>query len=181
MSTEHRVPSPEFWAITPFRFETPDGWSARQTAQHLAYLQRDDDTSSNCGIQWKRIPASVDLRRIAQVSMTLTAKEHPDIVVGVSRYGRLHGKMSYLRISEFTTADGDRVGQVYVAFTGPILGLDRPIELFEITGHFDAGHPNHINEIQAIVKSFQFVLAAQPVDPADPTNDAMDLTLAGEE
>lgn len=176
MSTQHTVPSPEFWAITPFRFSCPDDWSARQTAEQLVYFSRDDEPTTNCGIQWKRIPATVDLRRIAQVTMNVTRAAYPDVTVGLSRYGKLHGKLSYLRICEFTNHSGVKMGQVYVAFTGPLFGLDRPVELFEIAGHFDATRPERLEEIQAIVKSFQFVVAAQPV--SDDERARLELTLA---
>ena len=154
-----QVPGPDFWTITPFTFETPEGWSARQTADQLAYMEVDGEPSSNCGIQWKRISSQIDLRLVAQMSQAVTRKIDPEVKVGVSRYGRLHGRLSYLRISEFTPPDRPLTGQVYTAFFGPSFGMDRPIELFEIIGHFDATNGDRMRQISDIIASFHFIVA----------------------
>ena len=55
-------------------------------------------------------------------------------------------------------------------------------ELFEIAGHFEASRLDRMNEIQEIVKSFQFVVAATTVgaDTATAGESHLALTLAEE-
>lgn len=159
MSQRHAVPSEDFWTITPFSFETPDGWSARQTATHLAYLTVDDEESTNCGIMWKRVSAQFDLDLVTRAVIGALKATDPDAKVGVSRKGLLHGRPSYLRVAEITVGDGDdarRKGQLYTAFFGPRFGEDRPVELFEIIGHFEVEHEHRLQEIRDIIASFRF-------------------------
>lgn len=175
MTQQHQVPSQELWGITPFRFTTPEGWSVRQTVDQLAYMSRDDEPSTNCGVQWKRVSATLELRQVAQMSRNVLNMIDPGAAVGVSRFGKLHGRVSYLRISEFTTKGGVRTGQVYITFFGPRFAPDRPVELFEIFGHFDVANGNRLDEIEAIAKSFRFLIATTPsVTGSDdtPADDA---------
>ena len=174
MSTLHQVPGPDFWTITPFTFETPDGWSAKPTAEQLAYMSVDGESSTNCGIQWKRVSPKLELRTISQMSHAVTRKIDPEVKVGLSRYGRLHGRMSYLRISEFTPQGSHLTGQVYTAFFGPSFGMERPIELFEIIGHFDAVNGNRMKEISDIIASFRFIVATAAATGPDSDADLTD-------
>lgn len=54
--TRLQVPSADFWTIAPFTISTPDGWSTKQTADQLVYMSADGEPSTNCGVQWKRVP-----------------------------------------------------------------------------------------------------------------------------
>lgn len=153
--TRHTVPSTQFWTVTPFAFSTPDGWSARPTVEHLAYLTRDDEPATNLGVQWKRVSHQLELRQIAQMTQNLLRHIDDTMEVKLSSFGRLHGRMSYLRIADFTPEGGSRKRQAYTAFFGPSFGLDRPIELFELVGHFDVDGPDRLEELSNIVESFQ--------------------------
>ena len=159
MTNRHAVPSEDFWTITPFSFETPDGWTARQTATHLAYMEVPDEPGTNCGILWKRVSRKLDLSEIARMAQTVLAATDPNAEVGVSKRGELNGRPAYVRIAELTVGEGDdatRKGQFYTAFSGPGFGEDRPVELFEIIGHFDVANAHRLNEISEIVASFRF-------------------------
>ncbi len=156
------VPSADFWTITPFQIELPEGWTARQTVDHLAYMEVEGEPSTNCGIQWKRVSSELELPQVAAMSHAVTRTMDPNVQVAMSKYGRRHGWMSYLRLSEFSVGEGDDrklKGQVYSAAFGPSFGPDRPIELFEIIGHFDAANGHRAAEIEAIVFSFRFDVA----------------------
>jgi hypothetical protein len=166
MGTVHQVPSPDFWTITPFRFTTPDGWVARQTVDHLAFLHVEGDENVNCGIAWSRVPATLDLRRTIQINSLAFRKRFPDVTFGLSRFGRLRDRVAYMRIAEFEHPDLGPYGQVYSAFFGPRFGGDRPLELFEITGSFPATATERMKEIIAITESFQFMFA--PADEVAP-------------
>ena len=51
---------------------------------------------------------------------------------------------------------------------GPNFGPDRPVELFEITGHFPAGDTARLTVLQAITASFRFALQPQAIsDPSE--------------
>ena len=159
MSNRHAVPSEDFWTITPFSFETPDGWTARQTTSHIAYMEVPDESGTNCGILWKRVSAKLDLSEIARMSQAVLAATDPKAKVGVSKRGELNGRDAYVRIAELTVGEGDEAvtkGQFYTAFFGPRFGEDRPVELFEIVGHFEAENAHRLNEISGIVGSFRF-------------------------
>lgn len=156
------IPSEDFWTITPFSVDLPEGWTARQTVNQLAYMEVAGEPSTNCGIQWKRVSHDLELPQVAAMSHAVTRKIDPDVQVALSKYGRRHGWMAYLRLSEFSVSDGDAKklkGQVYSAAFGPSFGLDRPIELFEIIGHFDAANGHRAAEIETIVSSFRFNVA----------------------
>lgn len=178
---QHQVPSQELWGITPFRFTTPDGWSVRQTVDQLAYMSRDDEPSTNCGILWKRVSPKLELRTIAQMSHAVTRRIDPDVKVAMSRYGKLHGRLSHLRISEFRPEGSHLTGQVYTAFFGPSFGLERPIELFEIIGHVDAEREDRldrIKEISDIIASFRLGVASLP-GVVDATPSSVGRTASG--
>ncbi|MCB0998917.1 MAG: hypothetical protein KDB40_06420 [Acidimicrobiales bacterium] len=160
MTQEFTVPGEQFWTITPFRFSTPDGWSGRQTVDQLAYLWVEGEAGTNCGIQWKRVPAMLELPRIAAMSLAVTTKQFPDVKVGLSTYGRLGGRLGYVRVAEFTKPDGVVTAQVYGTFFGPRFGADRPVELFEIIGHCAVANRHRIAELQGIVNSFRFIVSA---------------------
>jgi hypothetical protein len=106
------------------------------------------------------------------MSHAVTRKIDPNVQVAVSKYGRRNGWMAYLRLSEFTVTDGESKtlkGQVYSASFGPSFGPDRPIELFEIIGHFDATNSHRATEIESIVSSFRFDVALR-ADADGPTD-----------
>ncbi len=169
-SQQITVPSEDFWTITPFHCDLPEGWVARQTVDHLAYMEVDGEPGTNCGIQWKRVSHDLELPQVAAMSHAVTRKIDPNVQVAVSKYGRRHGWMAYLRLSEFTVTDGESKtlkGQVYSASFGPSFGPDRPIELFEIIGHFDAANGHRAAEIELIVSSFRFDVALRAdVEPS---------------
>lgn len=170
MSQRHTVPSEAFWAITPFSFETPDGWSARQTATHLAYLTPDDEPGTNCGILWRRVAGQLTLDSVTQMAMGRLRLTDADAKVGVSKKGLLRGRPAYVRIAELTVGDGEqarRKGQYYTAFFGPRFGPDRPVELFEIVGHFDVEQAHRVQEIADVAASFEFQLRPRAVADAD--------------
>ncbi len=168
-SQQITVPSQEFWTITPFHVTAPEGWAARQTVDQLVYMEADGEPGTNCGIQWKRVSAKLKMRQIAQMSHAVTRRIDPDVKVGVSRHGALHGRPTFLRISEFDVSEqgGDavrRVGQVYAAFFGPRFTADSPVELFEIIGHFPAGDEAAVAAISGVVESFRFNIRLHRVD-----------------
>ncbi len=168
--TEINVPNQKFWTITPFRFDLPEGWRARQTVEDLAYMERKDASSTNCVIRWKRVPALMELKVVAQAQRKNLKRVDPEMKIGMSRAGLLNGKMAYAHVAEFSMpataeAAGTKKGQYYAAFFGPRLGVEQPIEMFEMIGHFNSSDVDHLEEIQEIVSSFQFNL--QPVAVVD--------------
>ena len=168
-SQQITIPSQDFWTITPFNLTVPDGWTARQTVDQLVYMQSADGSNTDCGVQWKRVSASLKMRQVAQMSHATVRRLDPDVQVGVSRHGSLHGRPTYLRISDLTISeDGAKrnVGQVYAAFFGPRFTSESPVELFEIIGHFDAGDQASVAEISAIVESFRFNVGLRRVEDA---------------
>lgn len=180
MTQEFTVPGKEFWTVTPFRFAIPDGWVARPTVDHLAFVHVDGDDTVNCGIGWRRVAAGVDLRRTAQINTLALRKQFPDTRVLMSRFGRLRDRVAYLRVSEFTHPEHGRYGQVYSAFHGPIFGPDVPLELFELTGWCPAGDDEHLREITRIVESFRFVFASVRRSANDAGSDtSSDIAAAG--
>ncbi len=155
-----QVPSEDFWTITPFSISTPDGWTAKQTVDQLVYMSAEGEPSSNCGVQWKRVPRNLSLQQIGGMAWQVTKRIHPEAKMQYSRFVRINGFTAYLRLGEFTKPVGDdRVltGQMYAAIHGPDFGPDRPIELFEIIGHFEASHPQRAGELEAILGSFEFL------------------------
>ena len=100
------VPSADFWTITPFQIELPEDWTARQTVDHLAYMEVEGEPSTNCGIQWKRVSSELELPQVAAMSHAVTRTMDPNVQVAMSKYGRRHGWMSYLRLSEFSVGEG---------------------------------------------------------------------------
>ncbi len=168
-----QVPSEDFWTITPFTVSTPDGWTAKQTVDQLVFMSADGEPSTNCGVQWKRVARTLSLQQIGGMAWQVTKRMDPEATLQYSRFVRVNGVTAYLRLSEFhkQTADDERVlaGQMYAAIHGPDFGGDRPIELFEIIGHFEASHPGRAAHLEAILGSFRFstVIGAATGD-ADP-------------
>jgi hypothetical protein len=160
MTQEFTVPGKEFWTVTPFRFSIPDGWVARPTVDHLAFMHVDGDDTVNCGIGWRRVSPGVDLRRMVQIDTLALRKQYPDTLVLMSRFGRLGDRVAYFRVSELTHPVHGRYGQVFSAFYGPIHGPDVPLELFELRGWCPAGDDERLREITRIVESFRFVFAS---------------------
>lgn len=158
-----RIPSQDFWTITPFTVNLPAGWTAEQTVDHLVYA-RHGDGDATCAVQWSRVPASLGLEQVATISFAKILRFDKAPKVAFNGYGRHHGLRSYLRICEFEREDGVRRGQSYLALNGPVFGPDRPIELFEIVGHFAAGDTARLSDIEAIIASFHFALEPQSVD-----------------
>lgn len=160
-----QVPSQDFWTITPFTIATPDGWTAKQTVDQLVYMQADGEPTTNCGVQWKRVSPKLELRQLGGMAWQVTKRIDPDAKLQYSRFARLNGFTAYLRLSEFGKPVGDdRVptGQMYAAVHGPFFGPDRPIELFEIIGHFEASNPHRAGELEAILGSFEFLSVVRP-------------------
>ncbi len=171
-----QVPSPDFWAITPFTISTPEGWSAVQTVDQLVYMSADVEPSTNCGVQWRRVSRNLSLQQIGGMAWQVTKKMDPDAKLQYSRFIRVNGFTAYLRLSEFhkaAHASGERVlaGQMYAALHGPDFGEGRPIELFEIIGHFEASNPHRAAELEAILGSFEFLGVVRP--NADSAGDAV--------
>jgi hypothetical protein len=172
-----QVPSPDFWAITPFTISTPEGWSAKQTVDQLVYMSADGEPSTNCGVQWKRVSRNLSLQQIGGMAWRVTKRMDPDAKLQYSRFIRVNGFTAYLRLSEFhkqADADGEQMlaGQMYAALHGPDFGEGRPIELFEIIGHFEAGHPHRAAELEAILGSFEFLNVVRPnTGDADSATD----------
>ncbi len=163
--TQIQVPSPDFWTITPFTIATPAGWSAKQTVDQLVYMAADGEPTTNCGVQWKRVSRSLELRQLGGMAWQVTKKLDPDAKLQYSRFVRVNGFTAYLRLGEFGKPVGDdRVltGQMYAALHGPDFGPDRPIELFEIIGHFEASNPRRAADLEAIVGSFEFLNVVRP-------------------
>ena len=161
-SRQINVPSEDFWTVTPFTFDLPEGWVAHPTVEQLAYMHVDGETTTNCGVQWRRVSPQLELRQIAQMSHAVTRRLDPDVKVVRSKYVRRHGWMTYLRLSELTVRSGDTEtlkGQVYSASFGPSFGPDRPIEVFEMIGHFDAANGHRGSELDQIISSFRFNVA----------------------
>ncbi|HAP76378.1 MAG TPA: hypothetical protein DCR14_09880 [Acidimicrobiaceae bacterium] len=165
MATQHDVPSRDFWTVTPFHFSTPDGWVAKQTVDHLAFMHVDGNTDINCAIGWKRVAGSMDLRRLIQINSLALKKRFPEAIISLSRYGRLRDRVAYMRVAEFDHPELGPYGQIYSAFFGPRFGSDRPVEFFELTGAFPAADNERMKEIIAIVESFQFRFADAKVSP----------------
>ncbi len=170
--TRVSVPSVDFWTITPFHLELPDGWSARQTADHLVWAEAPADGDSvvtTLSIRWSRLPAGVGLDRVAQVSAAQLRRVDPNPRIGYSHFGSMRGVPAYSRVCEFAGEDGRRVGQTYVALLGPRLGDERPVELFEITGHLPAGDTTRLDELRSISATFRFELKPTAVSSEDST------------
>lgn len=79
----------------------------------------------------------------------LTKQIDPEATLQYSRFIRVNGVTAYLRLSEYrrpADTDGERAlaGQMYAAIHGPDFGEGRPIELFEIIGHFEASNPGRV-------------------------------------
>ena len=160
-----QVPSADFWTITPFTISTPDGWSATQTVDQLVYMSADGEPSTNCGVQWKRISRGLSLQQIGGMAWQVTKRMDPDAKLQYSRFARVNGFTAYLRLSEFTKPVGaERVltGQMYAAIHGSDFGEGRPIELFEIIGHFEASNPHRAGDLEAILGSFEFLHVVRP-------------------
>ena len=167
-----QVPSQQFWTITPFTIDLPDGWSAEQTVSHLVYATHESGTAT-CAVQWSRVPATLGLEQVATISFAKILRIDKAPKVAFNGYGRHHGLQSYLRVCEFAVEGGERRGQSFLALHGPRFGPEQPVELFEITGHFPGGDTDRLREIEAIIASFHFALKPQPVEtPADTTDTA---------
>ena len=162
------VPSAEFWTVTPFSIDVPDGWLARQTADHLVYMHAADDEQTNCSVRWSRVAGDLGLVQIAQMSLANVRRVDPQVRVGLSLTGKLHGVKGYTRVCEYALESGRRTGQSYFAIFGPRFGEKQPVELFEITGHFPAGDQERLAQLEAITTSFHFALQPRPISsPAD--------------
>lgn len=162
-----QVPSQEFWGISPFTMTTPDGWTARQTVDQLVYLDVPGEPGTNCGVQWKRVSRKLSLQQIGAMSWTVTKKTDPEAVLQYSKFVRINGVAAYLRLASFTKrgsgdAPGAVTGQMYAAIHGPSFGPDRPVELFEIIGHFEAGNSQRAADLESILWSFQFLGLVRP-------------------
>lgn len=165
MTRQHQVPSQELWGITPFRFTTPDGWSVRQTVDQLAYMTREGESGTNCGIQWKRVSPRIDLRQVAQLSHGVMRRIDREAKVAQSKFSKLNNHLAYLRVMEFrASTDGPLQHQLYTAVFGPRLGPDQPVELFEIIGHVPAGRDDLMREVGEIVGSFRFPVAVRRIE-----------------
>lgn len=165
MTRQHQVPSQELWGITPFRFTTPDGWSVRQTVDQLAYMTREGEPGTNCGIQWKRVSPKIDLRQVAQLSHGVMRRIDREAKVAQSKFSKLNNHLAYLRVMEFrASTDGPLQHQLYTAVFGPRLGPDQPVELFEIIGHVPAGRDDLMREVGEIVGSFRFPVAVRRIE-----------------
>lgn len=180
MSTESpnhiQVPSQEFWTITPFTIATPDGWSARQTVDQLVYMTVEGEPGTNCAVQWKRVSRELSLQQIGGMAWQVTKRMDPEAKLQYSRFARVNGVPAYVRLSEYhrpANADGDRplAGQMYAAIHGPDFGEGRPIELFEIIGHFEASNPGRAADLEAILGSFQFLSIARATSDDDTARD----------
>ncbi len=128
-------------------------------------MAADGEPTTNCGVQWKRVSRSLELRQLGGMAWQVTKKLDPDAKLQYSRFVRINGFTAYLRLSEFGKPVGDdRVltGQMYAALHGPDFGPDRPIELFEIIGHFEASNPHRAADLEAIVGSFEFLNVVRP-------------------
>lgn len=168
--TRVSVPSVDFWTVTPFHLDLPDGWSARQTADHLVWAEAPADTdavATTLSVRWSRLPAGVGLDRVAQVSAAQLRRVDPDPRIGFSHFGSMRGVPAYSRVCEFAGEDGHRVGQTYVALLGPNLGSGLPVELFEITGHLPAGDTARLDELRSISATFRFELTPTAVSTDD--------------
>lgn len=175
-----QVPSPDFWTITPFTMAAPDGWSAKQTVDHLVYLASDEDPGSNCGVMWRRVSRQLSLQQIGAMSWKATQRTSPDATLQYSKFVRVNGIAAYLRLATISKPSGDgddrtACGQMYAAIHGPDFGSGRPIELFEVVGHFDPEHPNGAGELEQILGSFEFVNVVRP----DATSEAGDAESKG--
>lgn len=162
-----QVPSQEFWTVTPFTMATPDGWTARQTVDQLVYMDVDGEPGTNCGVQWKRVSRKLSLQQIGGMSWRVTKNSDPHATLQYSKFVRINGVAAYLRLASFTkpgAAGGDRTvtGQMYAAIHGPSFGPERPVELFEIIGHFEAGNSQRAADLEAILWSFQFIGLVRP-------------------
>ncbi len=167
-----QVPSQDFWTITPFTISTPDGWTARQTVDQLVYMSADGEPSTNCGVQWKRMSRDVGLQQIGGMAWAVTKKIDPEATMKFSKFVRVNGVTAYLRLAEYrrpADADGERAlaGQMYAALHGPDFGPGRPIELFEIIGHFEATDQGRSADLEAILGSFQFLSIARAASAGD--------------
>lgn len=172
-----QVPSPDFWAMTPFTISTPDGWSAKQTVDQLVYMSVDGESSTNCGVQWKRVSRDLGLQQIGGMAWKATKLMDPDAKLQFSRFVKINGFTAYLRLSEFhkaaAGADGEPMlaGQMYAALHGPDFGPGRPIELFEIIGHFEASRPHRSADLEAILGSFEFLGVIRPGAATDADDE----------
>ena len=168
-----QVPSADFWTVTPFTISTPEGWSAKQTVDQLVYMSADGEPSTNCGVQWKRVSRDLSLQQIGGMAWRVTKKIDPDATLQYSKFVRINGVAAYLRLSSFdkpVAGSDERVvtGQMYAAIHGPSFGPERPVELFEIIGHFEAGNSQRAAELEAILWSFEFIGLVRP-DAGDDT------------
>ncbi|MEL6892241.1 MAG: hypothetical protein AAFP84_11635 [Actinomycetota bacterium] len=168
-TTTIQVPSPEFWTITPFTVATPDGWSARQTVDQLVYMDADGEPTTNCGIQWKRVSRQLSLQQIAGMSWQVTKRTSAEATLQYSKFVHLNGVMAYLRLATITRPGDESVelGQMYAAVHGPDLGEGRPLELFEIIGHFEQANSHRSADLEAIFGSFQLLNIVRPATVDD--------------
>jgi hypothetical protein len=118
-----RIPSRDFWTITPFTIATPDGWTAEQTVEHLVYA-RSGDGSANVSVRWSRVPGALGLEQVATVGFANILRIDKAARVVMTGYGRHRGLRSYLRLVEFTPERGERRGQCYLALNVRTSGAD---------------------------------------------------------
>jgi hypothetical protein len=154
-------PSAALRPIPGFMFTVPQGWVLDESTEALAVVRTADQVDGfwvNALLTHDRVPRSVELKRVANITIERLRKQCPDLSIRAEKLGRFGARETYLRAVELTAPEGERrLAQVQAMFFAPPQGESRVLDLFQVTGTcplqaFEAHGPRFVE----IVASFRF-------------------------